>query len=447
MSKESVVIVGAGIFGMSTALWMLQTNEYDVTILDKSEILPAPDAASSDLNKIIRAGDYADPHLASLSLEAIGAWRQPEWENTFHQSGQALAAKVSDPKTRGFVMSSLAQCERMGVKAIHAQTSDQLQGFFPGIRTGKFEGLEGYLNTSGGWAEATRAMKLGLERVRQLGGRVRSGAQVVGLIKDGIKVKGVILNDGEEVLCDLLVIATGAWTPGLFASTGISSRLPPIIATGQSVATIQLNEEEAQRYFKVPVVFLNNQFYVFPPDPNGIVKFAIHNPGYLNPAENGVSIPHTILTPGAEDGMIPREMILELREGLRSVYPELAGNSFVTTRLCWYCDTVSGDWLIDYHPEYENLVLATGGSGHAFKFAPIIGREILKVIKRIPSPEWADRWAFQMNKEDVGADIRHGERKLLDLNQLATKEDLGIFRVVERMTIQVGLASRLVKHL
>jgi hypothetical protein len=31
---------------MSTALWMLEEGGYDVTILDRAETLPAPDAAS-----------------------------------------------------------------------------------------------------------------------------------------------------------------------------------------------------------------------------------------------------------------------------------------------------------------------------------------------------------------------------------------------------------------
>lgn len=36
-----------GIFGTSTGLWLLKKDNYDVTILDKSEVLPAPDAAST----------------------------------------------------------------------------------------------------------------------------------------------------------------------------------------------------------------------------------------------------------------------------------------------------------------------------------------------------------------------------------------------------------------
>ena len=46
-----VVIVGAGCFGASTALHLLQRGYKRVTVLDRADVLPAPDAASTDLNK------------------------------------------------------------------------------------------------------------------------------------------------------------------------------------------------------------------------------------------------------------------------------------------------------------------------------------------------------------------------------------------------------------
>jgi sarcosine oxidase/L-pipecolate oxidase len=49
--NESIVIVGAGCFGISTAYHLLQRGFTDVTVLDRSERLPAPDAASTDINK------------------------------------------------------------------------------------------------------------------------------------------------------------------------------------------------------------------------------------------------------------------------------------------------------------------------------------------------------------------------------------------------------------
>lgn len=88
-----------------------------------------------------------------------------------------------------------------------------------------------------------------------------------------------------------------------------------------------------------------------------------------------------------------------------------------------YCDTVSGDWLIDYHPDVDNVVIASGDSGHGFKFTPIIGREILKVIERNPSPEYAVRWSFNGDLV-AGADVRTGERQELRVEDLVTKEDL-----------------------
>ncbi len=95
---------------------------------------------------------------------------------------------------------------------------------------------------------------------------------------------------------------------------------------------------------------LSTGFYAFPPNPDGIMKIAIHGAGYLNSSnppnpssinekasqEAGISTPRTALTPGAEDGFIPKEMVRKLREGLGRLYPKLAKEKpFDSTRLCW----------------------------------------------------------------------------------------------------------------
>ena len=48
--KAQVVIVGAGVFGLSTAYHLLQRG-YKVTVLDRAKELPAKDGAGYDLNK------------------------------------------------------------------------------------------------------------------------------------------------------------------------------------------------------------------------------------------------------------------------------------------------------------------------------------------------------------------------------------------------------------
>ncbi|WWC89147.1 uncharacterized protein L201_004065 [Kwoniella dendrophila CBS 6074] len=446
--KTHVVIVGAGIYGMSTALWMLESGKYTVTMLDKCGILPAPDAASTDLNKIIRSSDYADPNLASLALEAVDFWRKPEWENTYHESGVMVLSAAGEKAGQEFVSKAEENSKNLGIAIESLKTTEQVKRTFDRrIPTGNFGGREGYLNPIGGWAESGRALEVGLKRVRKLGGEIRPGAEVNALVKNGKKVKGVQLKSGEQILGDLVLIAAGAWTPALCALPGVNARLPEVVATGQSVAIIQLTPEEHVQYSSVPVVFnLDDGWYVFPPNPEGLMKMAIHGAGVLNPQENGVSIPRTKLTPGGEDGAIPLANLKILRDGLRQVYPGLANKDFYSTRLCWYCDSVTGDWLIDYHPDFENLIIASGDSGHGFKFTPNIGREILKVIERNPSPEYAEKWGFNytaktikregskaavsdVSKEEPqtsegGADVRAGKRQILKVEDLVKPHHL-----------------------
>jgi glycine/D-amino acid oxidase-like deaminating enzyme len=62
-----------------------------------------------------------------------------------------------------------------------------------------------------------------------------------------------------------------------------------------------------------------------------------------------------------------------LRAFLRETFPGLADAPVVHTRLCVYGDTRDGHFWIAPDPDREGLVVAAGGSGHGFKFAPVIG--------------------------------------------------------------------------
>lgn len=86
-----VIIVGGGCFGLSTALYLLRPDHpsrrftYKVTILERADTIPAPDAASSDLNKIVRSS-YSDVFYTKLTKDAVEKWTGEEiWGDTFHQ--------------------------------------------------------------------------------------------------------------------------------------------------------------------------------------------------------------------------------------------------------------------------------------------------------------------------------------------------------------------------
>jgi len=83
--SEGVIIVGAGCFGISTAYHLLQRGYTDVTVLDRSEKLPAPDAASTDINKIVRTS-YSDIFYTRLARSAIQEWKKSdEWGDCYRE--------------------------------------------------------------------------------------------------------------------------------------------------------------------------------------------------------------------------------------------------------------------------------------------------------------------------------------------------------------------------
>jgi glycine/D-amino acid oxidase-like deaminating enzyme len=67
--------------------------------------------------------------------------------------------------------------------------------------------------------------------------------------------------------------------------------------------------------------------------------------------------------------------------------PRLAEAPVVYTRRCLYCDTFDEHFWIDRHPRTEGLLVAAGGSGHAFKFAPLLGTWAADSLEGIPNPD------------------------------------------------------------
>lgn len=63
---DSILIVGAGVFGLSTALHLARDGYTNITVLDRATV-PSQYSAGHDLNKIVRA-EYEDPFYTELAL-------------------------------------------------------------------------------------------------------------------------------------------------------------------------------------------------------------------------------------------------------------------------------------------------------------------------------------------------------------------------------------------
>jgi hypothetical protein len=68
---------------------------------------------------------------------------------------------------------------------------------------------------------------------------------------------------------------------------------------------------------------------------------------------------------------------------------------------CADSNSATGDFIVDYHPEKKGLFLATGGSGHGFKFLPIIGHHIVDILEGVEGAEYKAKWKWPQQRELV----------------------------------------------
>lgn len=419
---REIVIVGAGCFGLSTAYHLLKRGISRITVLDRSPELPAPEADGGRFLLPVVRSSYADVFYAQLARDAIAAWKDKnEWEDTYHESGVLVVIEGTGSYTDQAYMNDM----QLGARIEPLPDAAAFRSVFPqGVKTSSFEGRAGYLNRDGGWAYATQGISLIMSSVTSMGGRIIPGKSVVNFIKENGKTTGVECSDGTVYPADLVVLSAGSWTASSFPTLNLGEKC---LATGQTIGKIQLTSEEADRYRNCPVYMdLNSGFYAFPPNSQNIVKCAIHASGYtyMQPTAAGsVSTPVFLKTSDVLESRVPRTALKELGNALSLVYPELAEKPWSDTRMCWYTDSPDEDWVIGFHPSDPRVMLATAGSGHAYKFLPVIGRLVADAIQGTMNAELVKKFALDRLKNDV-PQSRPDDVRELNLQDLCTASDL-----------------------
>ncbi len=363
-----VVVVGAGINGVTAAI-ELNYRGHKVFLIDPGP-LPHPLAASTDISKAIRAAYGADKEYTALAERSIKLWR--EWNEEFgielyHEVG-FLFLRQRQMQRGDFEYESLKVFEQRDHKMERINAA-QLRKRFPAWNAERYP--DGFLDREAGYAESGRVVATLIERARSLGVELREGIRFAALDEGDDRVKGVVLGNGQRIAGDVVILAIGAWTPYLLPFARDFFR-----ATGHPVFHLKPRQPElfaAERFPVFGADISTTGYYGFPLSRDGVVKIANHGPG----REMSPESPQRAVTPGEEK---------DLREFLSWTFPELADAPIVYTRICLYCDTSDGHFWIAPDPERPGLILATGDSGHGFKFAPVLGELIADATEGKPNP-------------------------------------------------------------
>jgi len=215
------------------------------------------------------------------------------------------------------------------------------------------------------------------------------------------KVVGIVTEDDKRHLCDHIIVCAGAWTPFLVPS--LEGLLMP---TGQPLLLLKVPHPSQYEAHKFPPFFgdINTAgFYGFCIN-NGVLKIGHHGKGI--PYKNGQPL------------VVPESTVAVFDNWLSQHLP--LSNVPRTSRLCLYCDAWDGNFYIDFEPNTEGLLVACGGSGHGFKFAPVLGKIIADVFEKKTNPyARLFRWREKSNET-----LREASRSNQDILQSATKSKL-----------------------
>jgi glycine/D-amino acid oxidase-like deaminating enzyme len=378
-----VLVAGGGIFGVTAAL-AVRERGHAVTLVDPG--LPHPLAESTDISKVIRIDYGADEDYTALGERALDGWRRwnAAWPAPlFHETGVTFLSRVP-MAPGGFEHDSFAVLSRRG-HAVERLDAAAIARRFPAYRPGAY--VDGYYNPEGGWAEAAAVVARLAAEASARGVTIRA-ARVERLVDGGAVV------DGAPVAADLVVVCAGSWVPLL-----VPELAPALRAVGQPVFHLRPADPRPFEPDRFPVFgadISSTGYYGFPVNRDGIVKVANHGAGIA-------------LAPDAAVREISAAQEAALRAMLADSFPALATAPIVYRRLCVYCDTADENFWIARHPARADLAVATGGSGHAFKFAPVLGELIAAVALGEPHPLAAKfRWRPEQAANGTEAARHHG---------------------------------------
>jgi len=358
-SQPRVAVVGAGVFGAWTAL-MLRRAGVEVTLIE-SRAAGHPRASSGGETRVIRHM-YAEPLYVRMARRSLALWRQAEqdWgQELFHNTGVLFMAQ---PEGAGFFEAAGAALAAEGIKT-ETLDAGQLARRWPqidigGIARAVFEPDSGYLL-------ARRACDALVGAFQRAGGRYVIADARPGDIRDG-RLTALALSGGGQVQADRFVFACGPWLVRLFPEV-----LGPMLRiTRQEVFYFgRPPGDRAHDETSMPVWadFGPTLWYGIPGSERRGFKIADDTHG-------------APIDPERADRIASRQGIENARAYLGRRFPALADAPLVDARVCQYSNTPDGHFIVDRHPEADNLWLVGGGSGHGFKHGPALGELVAQSV-------------------------------------------------------------------
>jgi sarcosine oxidase/L-pipecolate oxidase len=368
---------------------------------------------------------------------AIDAWRNdPIFSPHYSQSGYLVSSSSNAPsKVTSHIsrlVDSITSHPSLPKSSITLlSTAAAVREKVPHL-TGQLTGWSGYFNSHAGYASAASALKAIYAELLARGVVFHLGTSgdAVAILPDAETAKCfpapksyIRTADNNLHYAEVVILATGAHTARLLPAAGAQ-----LTAKAWAAGHVRVSAGEAARLKGLPVVNCRDMGFLFEPalvregggEEEWLIKVCAHGGGYTNVHKEKGS---TSLPPSdaEENNAIPVEDEALMRRLLQEALPEFSQRPLVKRFVCWCADTADSEYVIDYVPGYEGLVLASGDSGHAFKMLPVFGGWVADLVETHVQQEM--RWKWKTKNSDGKEDISWRMGGVRDIKETSRKGD------------------------
>jgi len=376
-----VAVIGAGTFGGWTALCL---REKGAKVLSIDSYGPAsPRASSAGETRSIRSGYGDEGFYADWSKKALALWKLREKEfgrQLFYPTDRIEMAQTWSPHLTA--QRRVFDDQKIPYEIL---TQSDLKARWPQMNYDDVEFAFYETPATAGLLRARESLLLTSQVFQKKGGRFEIGRARPGAAR-GRVLGDVTLEDGTSVAAGQFVFACGPWSPQVFPKE-----------MGRKV-TVRRSE---YYYWGVPA---GDERFSWSGQP--IWHDEIWG-GYGFPSiERGLKYspsraPSATPRPGVDinpDTMVRLPDPERLAYGAKYIahrFPDMHDAPIVESRVCQFESTRDENFIIDRHPDYDNVWFASGGGGHGYKFGPLLGDYISdRVLARTADPAFDSRFSW-----------------------------------------------------
>lgn len=347
-----VIVVGVGGMG-SAACWHLARRGQRVLGLERFDI-PHAMGSSHGVTRIIRLPYYEDPAYVPLLRRAYALWR--ELEAASGERALVITGSIDAGPEDGAIFNGALGSARLHDLPHAVLTGAAVNARFPGYRLPA--GARAVFQPEGGFVLSERAIVAHANAATEAGADIRARERVLGWEAHPRGEGVVVTTDRGRHEAARLVLAAGAWMADLApVLDGLA------VPERQVLAWLRPHRPELYAPDRFPVFNLEveeGRYYGLPVWEVPGFKFG----RYGHRAERGAA------------EAVRREVEAEderlLRGFAERYFPDGAGAT-MALRTCMFTNTPDEHFIIDRHPEFPQVVLASPCSGHGYKFCSVVG--------------------------------------------------------------------------